>query len=295
VNLGCEVNDNKPLVSIIVPVYNVKNFVSECLDSILNQTLKNIEVICINDGSTDGSDKIVEQYAKNDSRIKYFSQNNQGLSVTRNNGIKKALADYIMFVDSDDWIDKDFVEKLYNAAIENNAQIAAGSILRYRKSSQKYRVCYPELKIYTDLKDKIEACSIPKCCYVWNKLYSKELISDFQKGVFFEDVLWIPEVIKKANKLVVVPEVKYYYRVNSNSIVKKLPSIKKQEDSYRAKKYIFEFFEQNNIPLSDKAKKVTKRIYYFLNIPVLKVKEFNEVETCYLFGLLPIFKTKGNN
>ena len=99
--------NEKPIVSIIVPVFNVEKYLEKCLDSLLNQTYKKIEIICINNGSTDKSGEILKQYSKIDDRIVIITQANQGVSVARNEGIKKAKGNYIMFVDSDDWIDKD--------------------------------------------------------------------------------------------------------------------------------------------------------------------------------------------
>ena len=104
--------------SIIIPVYNVEKYLPKCLDSIVNQTYKNIEIICINDGSTDNSLKILEEYAQKDERIKIINQENQGVSVARNVGIDNATGDYILFVDSDDWIDRDTC-KILKIELEN--------------------------------------------------------------------------------------------------------------------------------------------------------------------------------
>ena len=103
-------------VSIIVPVYNVEKYLKRCLDSITNQTLKELEIICINDGSTDNSLKILKQYAHKDKRISIINKQNEGLSVARNTGMEAASGEYIGFVDSDDWIDLDFYKKLYTTA-----------------------------------------------------------------------------------------------------------------------------------------------------------------------------------
>ena len=231
---------------------------------------------------------------KGDARVKVYTQGNSGPSLSRNKGINLAKGEYIAFVDADDWIDKNFIEKLYNAAKNSNSDIAAATIIRKRENSQKYRVHYTEEKIYQTLEEKIKICDIPTCCYVWNKIYKADFIKNFKfkVGAFFEDVLWIPEVLKQANQLITVPDINYYYRVNKNSIVKKLPSKKKQEDSYNSKKYIVKFFDENNLSLSKKSRTLTKRIYYFFKIPILKIKEFENVETFLLFGILPIGRKK---
>ena len=282
-----------PKVSIIVPAYNVAEYLEECLGSLVQQTLRDIEILIIDDGSFDLTPEIINMF-KGDARVKVYTQGNSGPSLSRNKGINLAKGEYSAFVDADDWIDKNFIEKLYNAAKNSNSDIAAATIIRKRENSQKYRVHYTEEKIYQTLEEKIKICDIPTCCYVWNKIYKADFIKNFKfkVGAFFEDVLWIPEVLKQANQLITVPDINYYYRVNKNSIVKKLPSKKKQEDSYNSKKYIVKFFDENNLSLSKKSRTLTKRIYYFFKIPILKIKEFENVETFLLFGILPIGRKK---
>nr|MCR4662874.1 glycosyltransferase [Endomicrobiaceae bacterium] len=107
-----------PKVSVIVPVYNVEQYLRQCLDSIINQTFKDFECICVNDGSTDNSLTILQEYSKKDNRIKIINQKNSGSSVSRNNGIKQALGQYVSFVDADDWITDNYLEILYNKIIE---------------------------------------------------------------------------------------------------------------------------------------------------------------------------------
>ncbi|MBR5305076.1 MAG: glycosyltransferase family 2 protein [Candidatus Gastranaerophilales bacterium] len=278
-----------PKVSIVVPAFNVQDYIEDCLASLIRQTLRDIEIIVIDDGSYDLTPTIIHMF-KGDRRIRVYTQGTSGPSLARNKGINLAKGEYIAFVDADDWVDNDFIEKLYNAAKNTNSDIAAATIIRKRENSQKYRVHYTEEKIYQTLEEKIKICDIPTCCYVWNKIYKADFIKNFKfkVGAFFEDVLWIPEVLKQANQLVTVPDTNYYYRVNNNSIVKKLPSKKKQEDSYNSKKYVVKFFDENNLYLSPKGRNLTKRIYYFLKVPVLKIKEFENIETFLLFGILPI-------
>ena len=129
----------KPLVSVIVPVYNVERYVQQCLESLVNQTLKEIEIIIVNDGSTDGSAEICNKYAKMDSRIVYITKENGGLSEARNVGLKYASADYIGFVDSDDYVDLDFFKVLYDLTQKNNAKISVGAIRRVDENNITYR------------------------------------------------------------------------------------------------------------------------------------------------------------
>ena len=180
-----------PVISVIVPAYNVEKYIRECLVSLVEQTFRDIEIVVVNDGSTDKTAQIIDEFARKDNRIKVITQENQGLSSARNRGIEQARGEYISFVDSDDWVDKDFLEKLYNTILKYNADISCASAIRKRKNSEKYRFLYKEEKEYTTLKDKIKICKVPNCCYVWNKLYQKSLIENikFKKGVYFEDML----------------------------------------------------------------------------------------------------------
>lgn len=282
-----------PKISIIVPAYNVEKYIEECLSSLLKQTFKDFEVIIINDGSSDLTPDIVNVFQHCDKRFKLISQNNQGLSSARNTGLNNVQSQYVTFVDSDDWVSENYLEGLYSAITKNDCDIAVATIIRKRPKSQKYRVHYTEEKVYETLQEKIDICDIPRCCYVWNKLYKVDLIKDkkFQEGKFFEDVLWIPEIIKASGKLVTVPNIQYYYQVTKGSIVK-TTSKKKQNDSYNAKKYIIKFFDENNLTVSQNKRIITKEIKYFLGIPWLRIKEFGNTEIYYLFDFFKLISKK---
>ncbi len=283
-----------PEVSIIVPCYNVENYLEDCISSLLNQTFKDIEIICVNDGSKDSTPMLLENFSQQDKRIKIINKENGGLSSARNSGIQNASGNFITFIDSDDWVDNNYIEKLYSAIIKNDCAIAVSGMIRKRPNSEKYRLHFSEEKVYENLQDIVDICRIPACCYACGKLFKKSLIenSPFKLGMYFEDVLWIPNILKAAKKLVTVPDTYYYYRVNNNSIVKTIQSIKKQHDSYIAKSAIVKFFNENNLVLNKKAQHITKYIKYIFGAPVLKVKEYKNTETTLLFGFLPISKKK---
>ena len=285
-----------PKVSIVIPAFNNEAYIARCLFFLIKQTLKEIEIIIVDDGSTDNTYSIASIFADKDARVKLIQQENAGPSKARNEGLKLARGEYIAFVDSDDWVDENFIETLYNSITKNNCDIAATTIIRQREKSQKYRVFYTEEKVYSTLQEKLDACKIPVCCYVWNKLYKADLVKKhtFKEGVYFEDVLWLPEVVKDCDKLVTVPNTNYYYWVNNNSIVKKTTA-KKREDSYNSKKYIIEFFNQNGLKLSKKAQILPIKTIYLGNIPIIKIKKYKNQITMYLFGVLPFFKKKDNN
>lgn len=199
------------LVSIIVPIYNTKKYLRKCIDSILKQTYKNIEILLINDGSLDDSDKIMEKYKLKDKRVKCFYKKNSGLSDTRNYGIKKAQGKYLCFVDSDDWISECYVEKLLKAVKENNSQIA---------------VCEFD-RVYDDkvTKNNINELDIKgfKVPAAWNKIYLKEIIDKydlkFPKGKWYEDLNMTSRYIMLCDKIAIVKDSLYFYRQNNNSIM----------------------------------------------------------------------------
>lgn len=132
-------NINKPKISIIIPIYNVEKYINKCLDSLINQTLEELEFICINDGSTDNSLNILNNYVKNDSRFIVINQSNQGQGIARNNGIKIAKGEYIAFVDPDDWLENSTFEKVYNLAIENSANVVQFNYLEYNDISNTFK------------------------------------------------------------------------------------------------------------------------------------------------------------
>ncbi len=218
-------------VSVIIPVYNVENYLSECLDSVCNQTLSNIEIICVNDGSSDDSLKILNQYRQVDDRIKVISQNNQGLSASRNNGLKEATGRYIYFLDSDDYIDITCLEKLYNNAVSNDSDVVLFKFQNVddNKNVHKRGVEFKIDKIfgdidynhfnftYKDVRRHVMNSAFSACL----KLYKREFIElfEFPIGVHFEDVPVHVKVMLNAERISFVPEFLYYYRSNPDSIL----------------------------------------------------------------------------
>lgn len=119
----------KPLISVIIPVYGVEKYIAQCLESVINQTYKNLEIIVVNDGTKDRSAEIAKKYAAQDSRIKVYDFENGGISVARNRGLEIATGDYISYIDSDDWLDKRMYETLLKSAIQNNADMVKCGII----------------------------------------------------------------------------------------------------------------------------------------------------------------------
>lgn len=205
----------KPLVSVIVPIYNVEKYLSKCIESIINQTLSNIEIILINDGSTDSSGVIADNYAKNDSRIKVIHKKNGGQGSARNIGIELASGEYIGFVDSDDWIDLDMYEKLYNAAMNSRASIAICNRKVLDENNNIKTVVNIKKKIIENVKNNIAGYIIEYLLYkhtvvIYNKIYRSEIIKENKisfkevKEVGSEDALFNYEVLFYVDKIVAI-------------------------------------------------------------------------------------------
>ncbi len=222
-----EVENGGELVSIIVPVYNVENYLRMCLDSIEHQTYSNIEVLLINDGSPDSSGEICQEYVARDSRFRYFEKENGGLSDARNYGIERSNGRYLTFVDSDDWLSLTYVEDLYQAAIRNDADTVVSHYTIYNESDRNYYVHiwddYYE-KTYTGEELVLELPSLELNGYVyitsWGILFKKELFNNirFPKGKVIEDSRTNYKLFFRSNKVAYIHKEIYYHREGIESI-----------------------------------------------------------------------------
>ena len=212
-----------PLISVIVPVYNVEDYLRKCLDSIVNQTYKNLEIILIDDGSTDNSGIICDEYAAKDNRIRVIHKANGGLSDARNAGLKIAKGEYIGFVDSDDYIAEDMYEFLYNFAVKNNLDVAmCSSCDVYEKEIKKTKyfktiILEDKEKIIKNLfLNEVDGAAVSVC----DKLFNKQIIKKckFVLGKTYEDAFFILEWIENTKKFGRSSDVKYYYVQRTHSI-----------------------------------------------------------------------------
>lgn len=267
--------NNRPLVSVIVPVYNVEKYLSRCLDSLINQTLKNLEIICINDGSKDNSIKILEEYSQKDNRIIILNQDNAGLSAARNNGMNHAKGEYIGFVDSDDWVDLNFFEQLYINVKKYNADIGVAGIKRVRSYKWKYHIKFEKEEVIQDINKKFQKCDVPDKCYPVNKIYKLSELKKrniyFEPNVYFEDRLFTAQVLINLKTLVTVPNTYYNYWTNPNSIVK-TKSKKKLKDSQYTKEKLMKYLKENNVNLDHYYTKIKK--FKILGLTFLKIKYY---------------------
>lgn len=223
----------KAAISIIVPVFNVENYLKECMDSILNQNFRDFEVICINDGSTDSSLEILKNYSKLDSRVKIISQDNQGLGAARNRGLKEANGKYILFVDSDDFLEENCLYELYQNIISNSSDMLVFKFNSYDETKNSYRPggFYFEKSFgdvdfnnftfrYEDVKKHVMNTYFS----AWSKLYKKEFLDKhnltFPEGITYEDVLFQIKTFLYAKSLSFLPKSIYNYRLsNENSLM----------------------------------------------------------------------------
>lgn len=218
-------------ISLIVPVYNVEDYLDICLDSILAQSFKDFEVICVNDGSTDSSLEILKKYAKFDKRIKIYNKENGGLSDARNFGMKKISAKYVMFVDSDDWLSHVALERLYKNIIQYDSDFNFCGVRKvddFTRDNPIWLLCHPEefknyVKTPSFNPDDIKSEFMYKMHFMaWGKLYKSEFIKDFSfpKGKIFEDNPFFAECYLSAKRISFDFAPLYYYRVNRpNSII----------------------------------------------------------------------------
>ncbi len=280
-------------VSVIVPVYNTEKFLDKCLNSLINQTLDDIEIICINDGSTDNSLSILEKYANIDSRIKVINQENKKQGAARNSGMRIAIGEYIGFVDSDDWVDLNYYEKLYNMAIQYNADIALATNVRIGNGKTKKRLKITEEKVATTLQEKIDIGNQVKNPCPTNKIYRHAMLKDnsilWPEGVFCEDKIFSIKAIYYANKIVTTPNINYYYYRNPHSTVH-TKSKKHIEDKIKAKKDVLEFLRLNNAQIRDKEFWAITEEKSILNIPVWTKKESLKTKKYYIMGIIPVLE-----
>lgn len=223
---------NSPLVSVIIPVYNVEKFLRQCLDSVVNQSYQNLEIVCVNDGSPDNSIEILEEYARQDSRFRVISIENQGLSGARNIGTESCQGEYLMYLDSDDWIDFDTVEKAVKAIIDNSVDLVLWNYSKeYTSYSQPVKVFTAEELFtgekYIRLHQRLvgltgDQLKHPEQCdsisTAWGKLYKTSIIktNNIQfvdtKLIGTEDLLFNAEVFNYCSSAFAIPDCFNHYR-----------------------------------------------------------------------------------
>ena len=238
-------SESEPKISVIVPVYKVEPYLRKCLDSIVNQTYKNLQIILVDDGSPDNCGAVCDEYAAKDRRIEVVHQKNGGLSAARNAGLKLADGNYIGFVDSDDWIELDMYDYLLKNALKYQADIAVcGRVERYRDKSvfrgwEQLEILNTEQALETLLKNDIMQN------FVWDKLYKRNLFDDvwFPIGKTFEDIAVMHRLFARAARVICLPDIGYNYLQRDGSIVSDVSLANRVNHYIAAKKRYDEMIE----------------------------------------------------
>ena len=238
--------DFEPKVSVIIPVYNVEEYLRQCLDSVINQTLKEIEIICVDDGSTDSSLEILKEYAAKDHRITVITQQNNGAAIARNIGLYNINANYIGFIDADDYIDLDFYEKLLNMAIKTNADIV--------KSNAKIIDCDLTTRFDDAQISNIRLYGKWRFLYQWwTGLYKANIIKNNNikfpdKIISSQDIVFLTYCVIYANKIELCPNTFYHYLRHPDSLDGQVLSYEKILSKISAIKIISKLYNNINIP-----------------------------------------------
>lgn len=234
-------------ISVVIPIYNVEKFLPRCLDSVIKQTFSNIEIICINDGSTDKSGAVLAKFAANDARFRIITQENQGLSASRNNGLEVASGNYVFFLDADDYLHPQTLEIFYQTALKSECPVVISqdfcklgkdrlNTKNYQSENVPFEICKKPLP---DLYKHRLVSAV-----VWNKLYRISALRRFRfiEGIYFEDWPFTTCVFSNIDKFALIKEKLYMYNTTSPSIVRSPFSIKKIHDYIRGIRHIYNYF-----------------------------------------------------
>lgn len=255
-----------PLISVIVPVYNTASWLRRCLDSICSQSYQNLEILCVNDGSTDNSAEILVEYAAKDSRIKVFTQENAGLSAARNTALDHATGEWVTGVDSDDWLEIEAYEQAMRSTADGVDMVWFGTQIEGEKPAVEYAGLaeYYRVKLEGVHELSEEVCRLINVNF-WNKLYRRELIERynlrFPEGLLYEDIPFFHGYASVAAKVACVPGRYYHYLQRSSSIMgQSMQKTPRSVEHIQVLAYLVDFWEKHGI-----AKKMQSRLIYLLN------------------------------
>lgn len=271
-------------ISVIVPVYNVEDYLEECIDSILNQTYSNLEIILVDDGSPDNCGQICDDYAKKDNRIKVIHKENGGLSDARNIGIENSIGKYITFIDSDDCVNKKYIEILYNQLINTKSDISVCSYKTFNDFyiDEDFKLNDTEILTRQEILLKLYGEN-NRINYVvsWGKLYKKKLFDtiSFPKGKIHEDEYTTYKLYEECNLVSYTSLQLYYYRVRNDSIMKKKISRKRLDALQAFDEQLDYYRKQNN---KDIEIRCCREYCLLLSCLFLKFKEDRDYKACKL-------------
>jgi glycosyltransferase involved in cell wall biosynthesis len=244
-------------ISVIIPCYNGEKYIEQCLENVLCQTYKELEIVVINDGSKDNSLQIIEKYSD---RTKIINQENRGLSAARNAGINCATGDYIHFLDVDDLLNLQYYEKMAEAIALTDAEIAVGGVINEGRT--KRTIVYDYQNVATIIEDKLTMTKVGQYGYVWRYLFNLNFLKInnlcFEEGRFIEDLAFSLQAVYFAKKIVSVPQAIYTYKLRENSIMGNRDAAfkrKRHEDWLHAKEFRQNFANKHNFSIPDIATK----------------------------------------
>ena len=269
------------LISVIIPVYKVGEYLERCVDSVINQTYTNLEIILVDDGSPDNCGKICDEYAEKDNRIKVIHKENGGAASSRNKGLDISTGRYICFVDSDDYVEKGFIERLYTLVTEKDADIAQCSYCETTGDSAGFVysdggvsiLCGEEMinDLYCDGERHIATVVL------WTKIYKREIFNQLRlpEGIMYEDEAIMPKILCSAKKIVVSQDRPYAYFMSENSVMRTPFSVKKL-DYITALEYRMKFYREKKMDVyidDDMRRLMLKCIVYSQETDSRKLKK----------------------
>lgn len=271
-------SQEKALISIIIPVYKVEKYLEKCIQSVINQTYENLQIILVDDGSPDNCGKICDEYAKKDHRIEVIHKSNGGLSDARNKGLEIAKGEYIGFVDSDDYIESDMYEVLYNLLKQYNIDVSICNFYTVSQGKIAIKNADNGIKEYNRieiLKEILLDNNIQS--YAWNKLYKKELFNEikYPVGKKYEDIGTTFYLLEKCNKVVVTGKPEYYYINRQGSIVNNVTE-STITDYIELIMQRYDYIEENIKELSSYNKDYLKRILRTAEQDIKSLKEVGD-------------------
>lgn len=284
-----------PLISIVVPVYNVEKYLIRCLSSLVNQTYTNLEILLVDDGSSDSSGAICDKYADKYSRVKVFHIKNSGVSNARNFALDNMHGEYVTFVDSDDWLDVDWVEQAFNKVKEANVLLYIGGLVRtYPDLSEKINHKYMTCSLFTPIEclKEMYTKSISETAFTWEicgKLYHRDLWKNvrFEPGISMgEDALAFWHILKLVDKVLFVPVYNYHYFYREDSAVNSLKP-KHIYDAFFVNKVICQesaYIMDNEVKGALKARFLNYRVKFLLFLSYCKYYEYDlSIEKYFLY------------
>lgn len=286
-------------ISVIIPVYNVEAYIANCLDSVLAQSDKTVEIICVNDGSPDNSRRIISDYMLRYPCIKCIDRPNSGLSAARNSGIREATGEYIVLLDSDDWLEKDVLSNLYNQAKEQNADVLVGNTKWIYPNKETHIEKYRSADIITSVISGVNAIVnlleneiyVPMAYnYICKRNYIVENNLFFKEGLIYEDELWTPHILISAKRVVATKEYHYNYLQRDNTITSSVVTQVKIDSAFYVAGQLIELAKYTKNQLLKNC--IWKRAYIVYNKGVGMHKMLSGVQKqSYMIQWTDLFKS----